>query len=143
MTVTTTPGPARHPGYSRTLPREPESAGAARKLVRTALAAWEQDDLVEDALLITTELVSNALDHACHGPMRIIVSLPTDQLVRIGVVDRSKAVPMMRTDDAGGDDLRGRGLLLVDALSDRWGTDLYRWGKQVWSELVCSGPPPP
>ncbi|MFI5885910.1 hypothetical protein [Streptomyces sp. NPDC051554] len=31
----------------------------------------------------------------------------------------------------------GRGLLLIDALAERWGTDVYRWGKQVWAELHC------
>jgi hypothetical protein len=33
------------------------------------------------------------------------------------------------------DDLRGRGLALVDALSDQWGTDRLQWGKRVWAEL--------
>ncbi|MFY4722853.1 hypothetical protein [Streptomyces sp. LaBMicrA B280] len=38
-----------------------------------------------------------------------------------------------------GDDLltNGRGLVLIDALAERWGTDLHRRGKQVWAELVC------
>ncbi|MEV7676935.1 hypothetical protein [Streptomyces sp. NPDC088752] len=52
----------------------------------------------------------------------------------MGVVDRSKAIPMLRT-DSNGDQVRGRGLVLVDALTDQWGTELYRWGKQVWAEL--------
>ncbi|MBB4979231.1 hypothetical protein GGE06_000119 [Streptomyces sp. SFB5A] len=52
----------------------------------------------------------------------------------MGVVDRSRTIPILRTDSKG-DRLRGRGLLLVDTLTDEWGTELYRWGKQVWAEL--------
>ncbi|MER7807536.1 ATP-binding protein [Streptomyces sp900116325] len=124
-------GRARHPRYSETLPRTPENAAAARELAHTALAAWGQDELIEDAVLITTELVSNAIEHGRMGSMRVIITWPTESFIRLEVVDRSKAIPMVRL-DSNRDHIHGRGLLLVDALSDRWGTDLYRWSKQVW-----------
>ncbi|WP_275561952.1 ATP-binding protein [Streptomyces sp. 5-6(2022)] len=136
MSVTATPRPKGHPGYSQTMRRAPESAGVARKLVRTALAAWGQEDRIEDAALVITELVSNAVDHARLESIRVVVTRPSEKLVRLGVVDRSRNVPYVRT-DSNGDNTRGRGLLLVDALTDRWGTDRYRWGKQVWGELKC------
>ncbi|MGW3735742.1 ATP-binding protein [Streptomyces sp. NPDC005148] len=125
---------ARHPGFSETLPRTPESAAAARELARTALAAWGQEELIDDALLVLTELVSNAVEYGRMGAMRVIVAWPTESFIRLGVVDRSKAIPMMRL-GPNEDDTHGRGLLLVDALTDRWGTDLYQWGKQVWGEI--------
>jgi len=134
MTVTATPRPTGHPGYSQTLDRVPESAGVARSLVRTALAAWHQEHLVEDALNVITELVSNAVDHARLPSIRVIVACPSDGRIRLGVVDRSREIPEMRT-DSNGDQIRGRGLVLVEALSDRWGTDLHRWGKTVWAEM--------
>lgn len=134
MTVTATSHPTGHPGYSETLPRQPESAAAARRLVRTALAAWNLEDQIDAATVIITELVSNAVNHSRLPSIRVIVSRPTEYRVRLGVVDRSKVIPMMRT-DSNGDQIRGRGLLLVDALTDLWGTDLYHWGKQVWGEL--------
>ncbi|MFF3453725.1 ATP-binding protein [Streptomyces sp. NPDC002730] len=134
MTVTATPRPTGHPGYSETLPCEPESAATARQLVRTALAAWGLGHLVDDGTLIVTELVANAAEHSRSRLIRVVVTQPSETYVRIGVVDKSRAIPLMRT-DSNGDQLRGRGLLLVDALTDRWGTDLYRWGKQVWGEL--------
>ncbi|WP_405618311.1 ATP-binding protein [Streptomyces sp. NBC_00076] len=112
----------------------PESAAVARRLVRTALTAWGLEDLIEDATLVITELVSNAVDHGCLPSIRVIVSRPIENGVRLGVVDRSKVIPRLRT-DSNGDQIRGRGLLLVDAVTERWGTDLYRWGKQVWGEL--------
>src|SRR4051812_37753458 len=65
MTVMATPRPTGHPGYSETLDRVPESAAVARRLVRTALTAWGLEDLIEDATLVITELVSNAVDHGC------------------------------------------------------------------------------
>ncbi|WP_447036507.1 ATP-binding protein [Streptomyces sp. DSM 118878] len=138
MTVTATPSPTGHPRYSEILPREPESAAVARRLVRTALSAWGLETLTDDATVVITELVSNAADHGRLPHIRVIVSRPAEDRVRLAVVDRSKALPMMRT-DANGDQIRGRGLLLVDALTERWGTELYPWGKQVWGEMQMGG----
>lgn len=134
MTVTATSRPTGHPAYSQTLPREPQSAAVARRLVRTALTLWGLESLIEDTALVVTELVSNAVDHSRLPSIRVIVSRPSATGVRVGVVDRSKTIPMMRT-DSNGDQLRGRGLVLVDTLTEQWGTELYRWGKQVWAEL--------
>ncbi|GAA1132866.1 ATP-binding protein [Streptomyces javensis] len=136
MSVTATPRPTGHPGYSQTMRRVPESAEAARTLVRTALTAWGQEGLIEGAALVITELVSNAVDHARLESIRVVVTRPSETFIRLGVVDRSRNIPYLRT-DSNGDNTRGRGLLLVDALTDRWGTDRYRWGKQVWGEMKC------
>ncbi|WP_376773503.1 ATP-binding protein [Streptomyces nymphaeiformis] len=133
-TATATSYPTGHPAYSQTLPREAGSAAAARQLVRTALTVWGLDSLTEDATLVITELVSNAVDHSRLPSIRVLVSRPSANCVRVGVVDRSRTIPILRTDSKG-DRLRGRGLLLVDTLTDEWGTELYRWGKQVWAEL--------
>ncbi|MGW2277536.1 ATP-binding protein [Streptomyces sp. NPDC001770] len=126
--------PARLSSYSKTLPRTPASAAVARQLVRTALAEWGIDDLTDDATLIVTELTSNSIDHGHLEQVRVIVSRPRPGCVRIGVMDRSKVIPLMRS-NPDENAVRGRGLVLVDALSERWGTELYRWGKQVWAEL--------
>lgn len=136
MTVTATPHPTGRPGYSQTLPREPESAAVARRLVRTALIAWGLEEHIDDAMLVITELVSNAVHHGRLASIRVVVTRPAEHRVRLGVVDRSRALPVMRT-DSDGNRLRGRGLVLVDALTERWGTDLHQWGKDVWAELKC------
>ncbi|WP_324611008.1 ATP-binding protein [Streptomyces pactum] len=104
--------------------------------MRTALAAWGLEDQIDDAVVVITELVSNAVDHGRLTSIRVVVSRPTEDWVRLAVVDRSMAVPLMRT-DTNDDRIRGRGLLLVDRLTERWGTDRYRWGKQVWADLRC------
>ncbi|MFJ4624184.1 ATP-binding protein [Streptomyces sp. NPDC088812] len=137
---TTRARPTGYPGYSETLPREPESAGAARRLVRVALAAWELDELADDSSLIVSELVSNAVRHTRCRSIRVTVTRPDTARVRIGVVDRSRAHPEPR--QPGAEDESGRGLALVKELAEDWGTDPLPWGKRVWAELragVCSG----
>ncbi|MFI0781076.1 ATP-binding protein [Streptomyces sp. NPDC021212] len=116
--------------------RVPESADAARRLVRTALVAWGQEDLIEDAALVITELVSNSVHHARLESIRVLITRPSEECIRLGVADRTRSVPLLRM-DPDGDDTRGRGLLIVNALTERWGTELYRWGKQVWAEMKC------
>ncbi|MFD4321570.1 ATP-binding protein [Streptomyces sp. NPDC058548] len=130
--------PTGHPAYSQTLPREARSAAAARRLVRAALTLWGLDPLIEDASVVITELVSNAVAHSRLQAIRVIVSRPSAHEVRVGVVDRSRTVPLLEA-DLDGDQIRGRGLLLIDTLAERWGTELYRWGKQVWAELKDEG----
>ncbi|MEW1548237.1 ATP-binding protein [Streptomyces tsukubensis] len=133
--MTVKPAPTGHPGYSETLPRAPESAAVARRLVRTALSAWGLPSLIDDAVLVMTELVSNASRHAARPSIRVMISRPSDHSVCLGVADRSRVVPTMRP-DCGGDRGDGRGLVLVSRLTSCWGTDLHHWGKQVWGVLT-------
>ncbi|MFI8850377.1 ATP-binding protein [Streptomyces sp. NPDC053499] len=137
MTVTTTARPTGHPGYSETLPREPESAATARRLVRDALTAWGLNDLAEDGALAVSELVSNAVQHACRESIRVVVERTAARAVRVAVADFSRAKPAVR--EAGDGDEDGRGLFLVAALAADWGTDERRWGKVVWADLEARG----
>ncbi|MFF7384223.1 hypothetical protein [Streptomyces griseoluteus] len=50
----------------------------------------------------------------------------------------TQVLPILRTEFTG-DPLRGRGLLIVDRLTARWGTEMYAWGKQMWGELWVEG----
>ncbi|MGW1605001.1 ATP-binding protein [Streptomyces eurythermus] len=122
-----------HPGYSETLPREPESAARARHLVRAALSAWNLSDLADDGALIVSELVTNAVQHTRRDSIRVVIDRPDRVRVRIGVVDFSKARPERKV--PGLDDEGGRGLALVGELAEDWGTDPLPWGKRVWAEL--------
>ncbi|MEV0642321.1 ATP-binding protein [Streptomyces sp. NPDC050619] len=137
MTVTASAHPTGHPGYTETLPCEEASASAARSLVRTALTAWglgELEDLADDSCVIVSELVANSSKHTASRNIRVTVSRPTPRWVRVAVVDKApRSLPAMRT--ACATDTGGRGLVVVEALSDRWGTDLLGWGKRVWAEL--------
>ncbi|MBW1603103.1 ATP-binding protein [Streptomyces sp. JJ66] len=121
------------PGYSETWPCEPQTAGHARALVRAALHTWALDSLLDRATLIVSELVSNAVRHSGGRLVRVSVIRPAWDVVGVSVSDKSTAPPVKRTSDPEAES--GRGLLLVEALADRWETDTRRWGKVVRAEL--------
>ncbi|MFE1327304.1 ATP-binding protein [Streptomyces sp. NPDC058735] len=131
MTRPTAVGP---PGYGETLPCGPETDRRARRRASAALNTRDTAELVDPGALIVSGLVGNAVRHTSCRLDRVSVRRVTDDLVRIGVTDESHALPRMDL-IAGGDDT-GRGLVLVDALSHRWGYDETGWGKTVWAELV-------
>jgi anti-sigma regulatory factor (Ser/Thr protein kinase) len=121
------------PRYSETLPREKASATRARGLVAAVLLTWRLDNLIDDASLITAELVNNAVLHGRGSVILLGIERRSDGTVRIAVSDRSHDLPQMHHPNE--DEYSGRGLLLVDALARRWDTDQRRWGKVVWAEL--------
>ncbi|MCX5326259.1 ATP-binding protein [Streptomyces sp. NBC_00120] len=121
------------PAYSETMRREKESAKTARRLVSAALRVWDLEAFEGAAWLVVTELVSNTVKHARMEVIRVSVSRVDTKRVRIAVGDRSRALPTLR--DAGPDDVSGRGLAIVAAVSEDWGVDPQRWGKRVWAEL--------
>ncbi|MEW1549569.1 ATP-binding protein [Streptomyces tsukubensis] len=123
--------------HSKTMPCLAESAGTARDLVHAALTGWGMEGLINDGVLLITELVANAAVHThCHT-ITVSVSHPSQELVRVEVSDQSPTLPIRRT--VSDDDTGGRGLALVDALSFRWGSDAGSQGKRVWAELKVEG----
>jgi len=131
---TTRERPNGCPRHSKTLPREPESAAIARRLVRAALADWGLESLADDGTVIVSELVTNAIQHARRESIRVTVEWADAECVRVGVVDFSQAPPVKRASAL--EDERGRGLALVDELAEAWGTQLLPWGKRVWADLA-------
>lgn len=114
----------------------PESAGEARRFVRDLLSAWRCDDPDDVAVLLTSEVVSNAVRHA-GDPLGIelLVDL-SDDVLRFSVHDGGAGEPLVQDPSEGA--VGGRGLLLVDALARRWGADRDLTGKVVWFELAAS-----
>lgn len=115
--------------------RHPRQVGRARAELRTALASWALVPVTDTALLVLSELLTNAGRHARVSPGREIetrfVRLPGG--VRIEVHDASSARPAGR--EPALEDCDGRGLFLVAALADRWGSaDRNGPGKAVWAE---------
>ena len=128
------PAPSGPIGYTETMPCEPLTARRARLLVSTALRTWDLDDLVDAGVLMVSELVSNSVQHtACHVIHVSARRVAVDR-VRIGVTDESCRLPEVSRGESSREG--GRGLFLVEAIGDRWGYDLHRWGKTVWGELV-------
>ena len=121
------------PGCSETVPCEPGSARRARTLVAAALSTWGMADLADAGTLIVTELLSNAIDHTSSRTARVVVHRTGEDRVRIGVADTGRGIPDARRPPETAEE--GRGLLLIQALSDHWGYDRTPAGKLVWAEL--------
>ena len=115
------------------LPADPTGPRRARALLRAATQDWNLgDDLYEDAAMVVTELVANAVDHA-GTPSTLIVDLDDRGLyvaVRDGCADRA---PRPRPVDPTAP--RGRGLQMIDALTASWGVTVHAEGKTVWAVL--------
>ncbi|GAA1112595.1 MULTISPECIES: ATP-binding protein [Streptomyces violaceusniger group] len=125
--------PATSGGTSWLLPSEPSSVPTARRLALAQLSAWMLHDFADDAELLVSELVTNALRHA-GGPIRLTLSLcSVDRAFRCEVADEDPGQPRVRR--ACGDDEGGRGLHLLDLLSRCWGSTRTAAGKVVWFEL--------
>lgn len=116
------------------LPYEPQSAGAARRLVRATLSEWQLHGLVEAAEVIVSELVGNAAKTGCRRRMTVSVDRVTDRWVRISVRDGCRVLPCLI--EAGPDAESGRGLHLVHQLTGgHWGATPEAFGKTVHADL--------
>ncbi|EYT83786.1 regulatory protein [Streptomyces sp. Tu 6176] len=115
------------------LPSRPESAAVARRLVQIVVLRWGMSPrLAEDAVLLVSELVGNAVRHTGARVFGLRVGRRTGR-IRVEVRDPSRGLPcLMPVQDL---DVSGRGLTLVDKLSDRWGVDLLPRGKTTWFEI--------
>ncbi|MFD8881554.1 PAS domain S-box protein [Streptomyces erythrochromogenes] len=129
---------------SMLLAADPSSVGAGRRFLRSTLALWGKDDehLRDTACLLTSELLSNAVNHS-RGPVRLRLRQAGREL-SVEVCDGSPVLPQARF--AAPDAESGRGLLLVDSLASSWGTLPTAEGKAVWFSLPLPAPrpaPPP
>ena len=113
------------------LPCTAMSAAVARKLATERCLEWSTPSLCSDLALVVTELVANAVRHA-GTDITVRLSRLGDG-VRVEVTDGSTRP--LRPRSATMADEGGRGLLLVDALSSRYGVEAERTGKLVWAEL--------
>ncbi|MFC9129469.1 SpoIIE family protein phosphatase [Streptomyces sp. NPDC057099] len=113
------------------------SVASARSFVRDTLQGWGFADIVDDAVVLTSELVTNAVVHA--GTSADLLCLRSDEGVRIEVADRypEREIPLqgaainMGSPDREG----GRGLQLCAALAGRWGVEYTPTHKTVWFQL--------
>lgn len=102
-----------------------------RRWVAETLLGMAPPDLIDDAELVASELVTNAL---LHGRPPVVIRIVTGNVVRIEVEDGSRVAPVRSF--ARPDAMTGRGLALVSALSREWGVEQRDGGgKVVWSEL--------
>ncbi|ALV34308.1 ATP-binding protein [Streptomyces sp. CdTB01] len=129
----------------RFLRRERRSVQAARRFTAETLTGWDLagTDRADDVLLCVSELVTNALLHGVPPGRHSRLLLRYDgRVLGVEVHDSGPGVPRVVDDgDTGAEG--GRGLLLVAALSDKWGVRERELGKAVWCEFLCDPLPAP
>jgi anti-sigma regulatory factor (Ser/Thr protein kinase) len=124
-----------HDQRSMLLPSSLNAPAIARQHVEL-LTDQLPREILETALLAVSEVVANAV---LHGAPDIVleVALVPDEL-RVSVADSEPAVPSLELNPPSPDRSGGRGLIILDALVDRWGVSAHeeRPGKSVWFTLA-------
>lgn len=133
MNVMAPTRPAGLRGYRVRLAARPAAAAEARGKIRAAICAWDLPVDPDVAILLTSELVTNAIRHETGGSVTLAVSCSCDEL-RVDVHDTSCSLPVLVDTPAGAE--TGRGLMLVATLSSDWGVYRTPAGKAVYFTLA-------
>lgn len=114
------------------------SAQHIRRIVRSYLDDWEMPELTDAVELGVTELLANVVRHVPDRRCTLLL-LRAAAGVRVEVGDGSDQLPVVR-DDLPPEAVGGRGLVLLDAVADKWGVGpRLAGGKTVWFECRCGG----
>lgn len=117
------------------LTAEPAAAAAARRQIRALIDGWGVPVDPSVAVLLTSELVTNAIRHETGETVTVVVSFAWDEL-RVDVHDTSWAMPLLM--DVAADAEAGRGLMLVATLASDWGYYRTAAGKAVYFTIEFS-----
>jgi anti-sigma regulatory factor (Ser/Thr protein kinase) len=119
----------------------PSSVGEARHFALTTLSFWDLSVRADDIQLCVSELASNALAHGTAAGHGFLLKIEADDdFVRLEVHDSRNSLPEVRHPQET--DTSGRGLLIIEELSDGWGVEERRpFGKVVWSRFRAGGTP--
>ena len=115
------------------LTREPTAPRKARACIRKLLGDRVSEEFSEDAVLLTSELVTNAVMYAPNGCRLSAWFVRGSRALRVEVADACADAPEVR--EAAPSQVGGRGLQLVQSRSTKWGVSSNPWGKSVWFEL--------
>jgi len=114
---------------ARKFPAVPESVPAARRFVRDTLSGRPRE-LIQAAELMTSELATNCIQHA---KTDFELAIDAREQIRVEVRDGDQGQPTVQFPTP--EDQSGRGLRIVDAMSDTWGVIRSAQGKTVWFAL--------
>lgn len=121
------------------LPADHSSPGLAREAIRTIVHERDLSGILDEALLLVTELTTNSVVHAGTEVDVEITAADTSLTVTVLDFQPGTVVPNIPTVGSANLDERGRGLLLVDQLASSWGTLHFDGGKGVWFRLETPG----
>ncbi len=125
--------------FERALAVQASSVRVARRLGHRVCGSWRLSQTARDDVeLVIGELAGNAVRHGASGTMLLRLAM-TARYVRIELCENSPGRPVVRQPDLEAES--GRGLWLVEALSDRWGVEPDRLGKRTWAELAVTACP--
>jgi anti-sigma regulatory factor (Ser/Thr protein kinase) len=120
------------PRANSVLAMVPTAASSARAFIRKNNCRVHDGTTLDDALLLVTEIVTNAVLHGA-PPLAVAVEC-SEKAVEVRVRDGSVVQPRLRLVTAEDED--GRGMLLLSSVADDWGVDqLGSGGKEVWFRL--------
>lgn len=121
------------------LPADPVAPAQARAVVRDLLVRWGFRDLVDEAILVVSELVANSVEHA--GSVCAVLVDRAEGSIRIEVRDQATGTerPAVQPREPGHQADRGRGLMIVSALASDWGVEATERSRSVWVELARPG----
>ena len=108
---------------------ERRSAAVARRFLREQLCTTHHATVEDEAELLVSELIGNGLRHGA-PPFVLVVECDGSAGLRVSVHDEDPTPPVRR--EAGIGDESGRGIGLVDLVSDAWGVETDEHGKSVW-----------
>ncbi|MEU6743430.1 ATP-binding protein [Streptosporangium sandarakinum] len=130
---------------ARGLSHDRWAARTAREFAAAALVSWELEPLVDDASVVVSELVTNAVRHGLRGDARArpfhdvrVVVCHTERAVLCAVTDPRDEGPRLREPDHEAES--GRGLQVVQGICETWGwAPLETSGKAVWASFALPG----
>lgn len=119
------------------LPPRADSPENARRITESVLRAWSVPvDRHTDIVLLVSEVVSNAVEHAGGASSLQLTLSHSEETLRVALTDGSSIQPTIRALDHNSH--RGRGMQLIEVLSDRWGVEDHHGGKTVWFTLTVA-----
>ncbi len=118
---------------SADIPANVHAAASARAVVDALMPAWDLADLLDDAKLVASELITNAYRHAPGTDSFELELAHRSHGVRISLADGSSIQPIIAelSDYAA----NGRGMTIVAAVASAWGAEDTESGKRVWVDL--------
>ncbi|MFE3286192.1 SpoIIE family protein phosphatase, partial [Streptomyces sp. NPDC059233] len=114
---------------------EPERIAGARQQIRELLHDWADEEQLDSAVLMVSEMVTNVLVHTDGDALLVAEAVGElgERRLRVEVADTSDELPHKR--HPGEMASSGRGVLLMEMLADSWGVDPRGEGKTIWFEL--------